>query len=204
MIRTAGAAAVRLCVAAALSAALAAGLATGAEASPPRKARAAPEPTMLMLAVAEAKAKRARGERVWCVPFARTASGLEIKGDAKTWWASAAGRYDRGHDPRVGAVMVFKASGRMSRGHVAVVSEVVSDREIRIDHANWKRNQISLGMTVHDVSEKGDWSAVRVEGDPGVLGRVYPVAGFIYPRKDQAEAEAAVVRVAARLPRHER
>lgn len=196
MIRTAGAAAIRLCVAAALIA----GLSTQALASPPRKSKAAPEPAMLMLAVSEAKAKRARGERVWCVPFARTASGVEIKGDAKTWWASAAGRYDRGNDPKVGAVMVFKASGRMSRGHVAVVSGIVSDRVIKIDHANWKRNQISLGMTVHDVSEKGDWSAVRVEGDPGVLGRVYPIAGFIYPEGEEPE----VIRVAARLPTYER
>ncbi len=135
----------------------------------------------LEAAVAEARQKRARGERVWCVPFARTASGVEIKGNAKTWWAQAAGRYARGHEPQVGAVMVFAGSRAMPMGHVAVVSGLVDDRTILIDHANWKRNQVSLGMVVHDVSKKGDWTAVRVEGDPGVPGRVNPVSGFIYP-----------------------
>ena len=42
-----------------------------------------------------------------------------------------------------------------------------------------------LGMAVMDVSDAGDWSAVRVEGSPGVTGRVNPVSGFIYP--DSAE-----------------
>ena len=133
------------------------------------------------LATAEVKQKRARGERVWCVPFARTASGVEIKGNAKTWWAAAEGRYRRGDEPSVGAVMVFSGSRKMPMGHVAVVAQVVNDRVILIDHANWKRNQISLGMAVTDVSEAGDWSAVRVEGTPGVVGRVNPVSGFIYP-----------------------
>jgi hypothetical protein len=150
------------------------------------------------LATAEARQKRARGERVWCVPFARTASGVEIKGNAKTWWAAAEGRYDRGNEPAVGAVMVFSGSRKMPMGHVAVVAEVVSDRVILIDHANWKRNKVTLGMAVMDVSEAGDWSAVRVEGDPGVVGRVNPVSGFIYPETPE------VVRVAsaeARRPR---
>ncbi len=48
-------------------------------------------------------------------------------------------------------------------------------------HANWHRNKVSLKMPVIDVSEKGDWSRVRVEGTPGVLGSVYPVHGFVYP-----------------------
>ncbi len=133
------------------------------------------------LAVAEVKARRARGERVWCVPFARTLSGVALRGNARTWWAAAEGLYRRGLEPRVGAVMVFAGSGKMPMGHVAVVAEVVSDREVLIDHANWHRNKVSLGMRVLDVSGKGDWSAVKVEGSPGVLGRVNPVSGFIYP-----------------------
>lgn len=132
-------------------------------------------------AVAEAKVMRAKGQRVWCVPFARSASGLEIKGNAKTWWAAAAGRYARGHQPQVGAVMAFAGSRKMPLGHVAVVSAVVNDRTVLIDHANWSRNKVSLGMVAVDVSTKGDWTAVRVEGTPGVLGRVNPVNGFIYP-----------------------
>ena len=42
-----------------------------------------------------------------CVPFARAESGVEIRGNAKTWWAQAAGEYDRGQEPRKGAVMAF-------------------------------------------------------------------------------------------------
>ncbi|MFZ1469645.1 MAG: CHAP domain-containing protein [Paracoccaceae bacterium] len=138
--------------------------------------------TRSTMAVEEAHAKRARGERVWCVPFARTMSGIEIRGNAETWWAGAKGVYDRGHEPRVGSVMVFTGTRKLSMGHVAVVSEIVSDREIKIDHANWKRNKVSMGMSVIDVSDRGDWSAVKVESQPGSYGRVYPISGFVYPK----------------------
>jgi surface antigen len=118
--------------------------------------------------------------RWWCVPFARMVSGVELRGNAKTWWAQAKGRYARGSDPQVGAVMAFAASGAMPRGHVAVVSEVVSDRELRVVQANWERAMVTLHDLVVDVSEKGDWSRVRVENSAGSLGRVNPVNGFIY------------------------
>ena len=39
-----------------------------------------------------------------------------------------------------------------------------------------------VGMAVIDVSEQGDWSAVKVAYDPGKYGRVYPISGFIYPQ----------------------
>ena len=163
-----------------LTATLLAGLLSApATASP--KHQESPVAERVEAARAEATQKRARGERVWCVPFARTASGVAIKGNAKTWWAAAEGHYRRGDEPEVGAVMVFSGSRKMPMGHVAVVAGVVSDRVILIDHANWKRNKVSLGMAVTDVSEAGDWSAVRVEGTPGVVGRVNPVSGFIYP-----------------------
>ncbi|WP_444464597.1 CHAP domain-containing protein [Rhodobacter capsulatus] len=130
-------------------------------------------------AVALASELRARGGRVWCVPFARNVSGIELQGNAGTWWSKASGRYERSHTPEVGAVMAFSATRKMPMGHVAVVSEVVSPREIKIDHANWQRNRISLGMTVHDVSKNNDWSQVRVMSQASAPGRVYPVAGFI-------------------------
>ncbi len=143
---------------------------------------AAIDPGRKAMAISEAKAKRAKGERVWCVPFARTASGVEIKGNAGTWWNAAAGEYARGDDPVPGSVMAFAATRKNPMGHIAVVSEVVSEREIKIDHANWERNKISLGMVVVDVSDKGDWSKVRVESRPDTLGSVYPINGFIYPQ----------------------
>lgn len=155
-------------------------LATGAMAD-----NSAPRATELprdAIAVKEAKQKQARGQRVWCVPFARTASGIEIRGNAKTWWDKAKGIYDRGRDPVVGSVMAFRPTKGMPLGHVAVVSEIVSKREIRIDHANWNRNQVSLRMAVIDVSQRNDWSAVRLESRPDSFGRVYPVNGFIYPK----------------------
>ena len=144
------------------------------------------DPDRQALALREVGLKHARGARVWCVPFARDLSGIQIRGNANTWWQQAEGLYARGHDPRIGSVMTWKATKRNPRGHVAVVTEVVSDREIRVDHANWNRNQVSHGMTVIDVSEAGDWSAVKLESAPGSFGRVYPIKGFIYPQSGTA------------------
>lgn len=186
-----------------LAAALLAGLVPAAgDASPSRRsgpaaaAVADPATGRAALAMAEAKRMLASGERIWCVPFARTLSGIDIKGNAKTWWAGAAGRYDRGADPRTGAVMVFSGTRKMPLGHIAVVAQVVSDRVIRVDQANWTRNKVTLGVAVMDVSQAGDWSSVRVEGKPGVWGRTNPVSGFIYPSapEEVRVATVAVVR----------
>ena len=133
------------------------------------------------MALREVHELQSEGRRVWCVPFARNASGIDIRGDAHTWWASAKGLYDRGKEPRPGAVMVFSRGGNLSRGHVAVVSQVLSDREILIDHANWHRNKVSLGMSVIDISEAGDWSRVKVKSTEAAYGRPYAISGFIYP-----------------------
>lgn len=133
----------------------------------------------LKVAVQAAVDARPKG-RLWCVPFARAITGLSLRGNAKTWWAQAKGRYERGNDPEIGAVMAFSGSKAMPKGHVAVVSKVVSSREILVDHANWVRNRISLDNLVVDVSENNDWSKVRVANADGTLGRVNPVYGFIY------------------------
>jgi surface antigen len=139
------------------------------------------DPQRHFMAVQTAQDMRAKGQRVWCVPFARNVSGIQIRGNAEKWWGKAKGLYPRGKDPVVGAVMAFSATNSMPMGHIAVVSEVVSPREIRVDHANWKRNQVSLKMAVIDVSKANDWSAVRVESQPGSFGKTYPINGFIYP-----------------------
>ncbi|SIN91993.1 CHAP domain-containing protein [Vannielia litorea] len=139
------------------------------------------KPGLLDYAISEARSLRATGARVWCVPFARNASGVEIRGNANTWWNSASGTYARGRTPQVGAVMAFSGTRQLPMGHVAVVSKVVSDREIEINHANWHRNQISLGMSVIDVSDKNDWSVVKVLSQSNAYGRPYPIDGFIYP-----------------------
>ena len=133
-------------------------------------------------ALLEGERKQARGQRVWCVPYARNLSGINIRGNAKDWWGQALNTYERGDEPAVGAVMSFRATSGMSLGHVAVVADVVTDREIVVNHANWNRNKVSLQMGVMDVSRDNDWSLVRVESWPGQYGRPYPVNGFIYPK----------------------
>jgi len=123
-----------------------------------------------------------------CVPFARAASGIELKGNAVNWWDAAAGVYQRGSQPEVGAVLDFRANGSMRLGHVAVVREVVNEREVEIDHANWAwsgKGNVSRGVSVIDVSERNDWTAVRVGlGRGEEYGSVYGTYGFIYDRPD--------------------
>lgn len=122
-----------------------------------------------------------------CVPFARQASGIQIYGDAWTWWDQAAGRYQRGHVPRVGAVLAFSRSERLRLGHVAVVSRIVEDRVIMITHANWSRFNGERGhaeqdVTLFDVSPRNDWSLVKVwyRDRNGLGSSIYPANGFIY------------------------
>ena len=118
-----------------------------------------------------------------CAPYARQISGIQIRGNANTWWAQAEGRYERGHAPRVGAVLAFEATHHMRVGHVATVSKVVSDREVLLTHANWSRpGQIERDVRAVDVSAAGDWSQVKVWYAPqGGLGLTsYPARGFIY------------------------
>jgi hypothetical protein len=132
-------------------------------------------------ALIEVAKKQSRGQRVWCVPYARNLSGINIRGNAKDWWHRAHNVYERGSEPVVGSVMSFRATRGMSLGHVAVVSDIISDREVILNHANWNRNQVSLKMGVRDVSKNNDWTLVRVESQPGQYGKPYPVNGFIYP-----------------------
>jgi hypothetical protein len=124
-----------------------------------------------------------------CVPFVRMATGMNISGDARMWWHNAAGAYARGQVPERGSVLAFMSSGGMARGHVAVVSRVVNPRTVQIDHANWagpgiRRGSVMRGVTVVDVSDRNDWSSVRVQVGHGAenFGRTYPTHGFIYNR----------------------
>jgi surface antigen len=124
-----------------------------------------------------------------CVPFARTMSGIELYGDAWTWWDKARGVYAEGHRPQPGAVLVFKPHGVMSKGHLAVVSRIVTKRVVMVTHANWSRIDGTRGkaerdVTVIDASQKNDWSLVRVwyRDNTGLGGTTYPTYGFIYGR----------------------
>lgn len=118
-----------------------------------------------------------------CAPYAREISGIQIRGNANTWWGQAAGRYERGNAPKIGAVLSFQSTRRMRVGHVAMVSQVVSDREVLLTHANWsRRGGIERDVRAIDVSPAGDWSMVKVwYGPQGGLGTSsYPTNGFIY------------------------
>lgn len=123
-----------------------------------------------------------------CVPYARQVSGIQIYGDAWTWWDQADGRYARGNRPKRGAVMSFQPYGNMRLGHVAAVSKVIDSRTVLLRHANWspidgRRGQIEDDVRAVDVSPNNDWSAVRVWFAPlGKLGTTsWPLNGFIYP-----------------------
>jgi surface antigen len=114
-------------------------------------------------------------------------SGIQIFGDAYTWWKQAVGRYQEGFTPKAGAVLCFKPTERMRLGHVAVVSQVLTDRVIQITHANWSpidgsRGKIEKDVTLIDVSQAGDWSMVKVWYGPNrdMGGSTYPTYGFIY------------------------
>ena len=90
-----------------------------------------------------------------------------IFGDAHTWWDQAEGRYARGREPRVGAVMAFRPHGNMRLGHVAAVSRIIDSRTVLLRHANWslidgRRGQIEDNVRAIDVSPGNDWSEVRV------------------------------------------
>jgi hypothetical protein len=124
-------------------------------------------------------------KRLFCVEYARLRSGLAIFGDAKLWWSHAHDLYDEFAQPAVDAVMVFSGSKRIRRGHVAVVTDIVSPREIIVDHANWQNHgEIDHDTPVLDVSARNDWSAVRVwDMNSNQWGaHTYRISGFIGAR----------------------
>jgi hypothetical protein len=123
-----------------------------------------------------------------CALYARAETGVELYGAAGGWWDEAGGRYERGSVPALGSILVFKRTGQIPSGHVAVVAEIVGPHEILVDHANWYRGTVSRGMSVIDTSPNHDWTAVAVMNPPsGTHGRDYPTYGFVYPRPGPRE-----------------
>ncbi len=126
-----------------------------------------------------------------CALYARAETGVYLYGSAGGWWDEAAGRYQRGHVPEAGAILVFKRTRYMPSGHVAVVAKVVSPREILVDHANWYHGTVSRGMSVIDTSPDNDWSSVSVlDLASGRHGRDNPADGFVYPETGPRETVA--------------
>jgi surface antigen len=127
-----------------------------------------------------------------CVAYAREVTGINLDGDAASWWPHAEGHYNRGHQPSVGAVLVFKPYGGMHVGHVAVVSRVINAREVLVDQANWVRGRVTHAMSVIDASPLNDWTSVKVEYG-GTHGRENPTYGFIYPSAPPANFGDTIV-----------
>ena len=117
-----------------------------------------------------------------CALYARAQTGVDLFGAAGGWWDEAAGRYQRGHVPAVGSILVFRRTGYIPSGHVAVVAQVINSREIVVNHANWYRGMVTRDVTVIDDSPNNDWSAVAVmDLGTGKYGRDNPTYGFVYP-----------------------
>ena len=156
--------------------------------------------SLLAVAVLSFSGAGAQAQEYWqCAAFARVFSGIQIFGDAWTWWQQATGRYPKGATPQAGAVLVFKPQGAMRLGHVAVVSQVLTDRIIQVTHANWsviagERGKIEQNVTVVDVSPDGDLTQVKVLYDPlGDIGHTtYSTYGFIYQSAGSAARTAAL------------
>jgi hypothetical protein len=125
-------------------------------------------------------------EREECVPYARRVSGIQLRGDAYTWWDKAAGIYMRGAQPMPGAILVLSKTNRLRHGHLAVVTNLITPREITVTHTNWGNDWMSRRVTyeslrVQDVSMANDWSSVRFwNNEENVFGFPYQVSGFIY------------------------
>ena len=126
-----------------------------------------------------------------CAPFARELSGIALYGDAATWWDGARGQYRRGNRPEIGGVLVFRRSSRLPSGHVAVVSRLLSPRQIEVIQANWVPEQVDRDQLVVDVSEHNDWTSVRVWYPPSrqIGGHAYETFGFVLPQRPATYAE---------------
>jgi surface antigen len=136
-----------------------------------------------------------------CVAYAREVTGVHLDGNAAAWWPHAEGRYQRGHTPEAGAILVFKPSGGMHVGHVAVVSRVVGPREVLVDQANWVRGRITKSISVVDASPANDWTSVKVQYGE-THGRENPTYGFIYPHVLQASFGQDVASGPEKEPAH--
>ena len=125
-----------------------------------------------------------------CVRFVQEATGIDIRGNANRWWELAKGRYERSHRPEEGSILVMRGWRSDRHGHVAVVKEILDDRTIVVDHANWLNDgRIYLNAPIRDESPNNDWSKVRVWYTPGEQWghRIYMAKGFILPTEGVAQ-----------------
>ncbi|HXC11515.1 MAG TPA: CHAP domain-containing protein [Stellaceae bacterium] len=118
-----------------------------------------------------------------CALYARAVTGVDLFGAAGGWWYEAAGRYQRGPIPAVGSILVFRPTGSIPSGHVAVVSKVVGPTMVLVDQSNWYHGRVTLQTPVVDTSPNHDWTTVAVmDLGSGQFGRDNPTYGFVYPQ----------------------
>lgn len=127
-------------------------------------------------------------EPIQCVPYAREQSGVQIFGNAHTWWPQAKAKgYEVSKTPEIGTVMVLSRAGKLNYGHLAVVTNIIDDKTIEVTHSNWgdsreTRRVIYNSMNVIDSSRTGDWSRARFwHYASSSYGSSYAVSGFIHP-----------------------
>jgi hypothetical protein len=136
--------------------------------------------------------------RIGNVAYVRSVTGLAIPGEAWSWWEGADGRYRRGHIPVPGAVLVFRRQPKLPEGHLAIVTQLRNEREIRVSHADWgstwaTRGRITGNVPVLDVSPGNDWTQLRVWYAPtGTFERVYEAYGFVYGGTAPAEPQRQI------------
>lgn len=154
---------------------------------------------VIFLVFAVDLATSTRAHAAACVFWVRQLTDMSLRGDAWQWWDAAAGRYERGANPTVGSVLVFKRARSLSRGHVSTVSRVIDRRTVEVDHSWLTDNRLYRNMRVVDVSARNDWTEVRVWhpriNDLGTT--VYPTYGFVQPDRPRPDLLFASIREAA-------
>ena len=124
-------------------------------------------------------------EPIQCVHYARKVSGFPIYGDAYTWWYQTPAE-KRSSVPQKGAVLVLSKTKKLTRGHLAVVKDIISPRRILVTHSNWgydhdTRRIIYETMLVEDISAINNWSRLRFwNKEINSFGLPYEAYGFIY------------------------
>lgn len=103
------------------------------------------------------------------------------RGNAENWWNYNDG-YERGSEPKLGAVMVWRKgntfSGSDGAGHVAIVEQVISSTEIVCSESGY--NSYTFRTKNRKRGTDGRWGS----------GVGYTFLGFIYLPENLFEAEA--------------
>jgi hypothetical protein len=123
-----------------------------------------------------------------CVPYARRMSGIDLRGDAYSWWdqAGPSQSYSRGQTPRLGAVLVLARTKQMPQGHLSVINRLIDSRHVGVTHSNWGSDRTSRrvvydSMVAEDLSLSNNWTRVRFWNyDKNCFGFPYAAKGFIY------------------------